>query len=186
MRALIITIAFLSIFLSTTRQTKAQPCPGNGLMSATFNVATATGNGAYTMQFVATGMFCGGVPSGAATGCIQGTAGGPVFFRASWPNTAARTGDPAGGCVFTCPLGTCRVGQTAYPWNSWTSPSTKPPPPKPRRPTRPQKTGVNTPTTRPELPIISPVGNPARTHPDHRRMYSPSRGKPSCLPRSCS
>ena len=115
MRALIITIAFLSIFLSTTRQTKAQPCPGNGLMSATFNVATATGNGAYTMQFVATGMFCGGVPSGAATGCIQGTAGGPVFFRASWPNTAARTGDPAGGCVFTCPLGTCRVGQDGLP-----------------------------------------------------------------------
>ena len=56
-----------------------------------------------------------GVPSGAATACLQLFNGTTVIFQATWPNTAAKLGDPLGGCGFTCPGGLCRVGQNGLP-----------------------------------------------------------------------
>ena len=78
------------------------------------------------MAGTATAMFVGGpgvnncscVPSGDATACHQllnSTSNMTNVFVARWPSLTARTMDPVGGAMFSCPGGTCKVNNVGLP-----------------------------------------------------------------------
>ena len=113
---LALTLSALVIFPAISNA----ECPASNHFSVTRNgLALGVMAGTATLAFVggAGTNMCGRVAQGAATYCLEfanGT-GMTAYFRAIWPSTAARTMDATGGCVFTCPGGTCRVNRAGLP-----------------------------------------------------------------------
>jgi hypothetical protein len=91
-------------------------CPGSTVQNFAATAVTRVGMSSAVFALVGgTGFNCSASPSGAATNCAELGSSYAVFFAAFWPSPAARTMDATGGCVFTCPGGTCKVGSDGLP-----------------------------------------------------------------------
>ena len=117
MRSMTLAAAIAIAALAVPAVSLAAACPGTQAGYGASN-ADRQGNGSgTTATFVGPGFAsCMGTPVGAATMCAQiNISGFFIDFNAKWPSTAARTMDAVGGCNFTCPGVSCRVGQNGLP-----------------------------------------------------------------------
>ena len=112
-RKFLCALLFIAPMMLAT-QVHAGACPGSDTNSY-LQYASRNGAGTATLAFVNSGSNCAFMLTGNAVTCDQSVSAARVFFIAGWANETARTADATGGCVFTCPGGSCTVRNDGLP-----------------------------------------------------------------------